>query len=199
MPPIKNLDLTQIMRGFPVHVYLDLTFNADGTVKNLQPDGTVLEADHPNGVELGFTQDGAELTLGQEREGLGVDQRINQVLPALTSQDPHLKVGFLQVADFETLAKLVPGAAFQTSAYATGISDQVDQTIELHSVTAIAPTASDPTKFHQLTVYACSNIAGLALKLSKSWHKMPLDFKGEDAARSDGKTWGAFIVIPVAP
>ncbi|MDT5061528.1 MAG: hypothetical protein QOH63_1987 [Acidobacteriota bacterium] len=199
MAVISNQDLTKIMRGFPVRVFLDLTFNADGTVKNLAVDGTIVSADHANGVELGFTQDGAEITLNQTRGGLEVDQRNHEVLPILNKQEPHLKLGYLQVNDFATLAKLVPGASVQTDSYATGISDQVDQSITLHSITAIAPTAADKTKFHQLTVYACSNMAALALKLSKAWHKMPVDFVGEDAGRTDGKTYYAGIITPVAP
>lgn len=199
MPPVTNMDLTKIMRGFPVHVYLDLAFNPNGSVKNLQVDGSILIADHPNGVEIGFTQDGAELSLTQTRGGLEVDQRLTNVLPTLTGQEPHLKFGFLQVLNHETLAKLIPGSVYETDSYSEGISDGLDQSIELHSVTAIAPLASDPTKFHQLTVFACSNMAPLLLKLSKAYHKMPVDFQGEDAGRTDGKTYTARVVTPVAP
>lgn len=199
MAIVNGLDLTKIMRGYPTRVYLDATFKSDGTILNLQTDGTLVVADHTNIIELGYTQDGAELSLEQERGGLEVDQRIHNVLPVLTRQTPHLKVGLLQVNNPTLLAKLVPGAAVQTDSYGTGISDQVDQTITLHSVTAIGPVAGEAGKFHQLTVYACSNMAQLLLRLSKAWHKMPLDFVGEDAGRTDGKTYYAGIITPVTP
>lgn len=199
MAIVNGLDLTKIMRGYPTRVYLDATFNADGTVKNLGVDGTLVVADHANIVELGYTQDGAELSLEQTRGGLEVDQRIHDLLPVLTKQTPHLKTGFLQVDNMALMAKLIPGAVVQTDSYGTGISDQIDQSISLHSVTAIGPVAGEAGKFHQLTVYACSNMASLLLKLSKAWHKMPLDFVGEDAGRSDGKTYYAGIITPVAP
>lgn len=197
MAVINNLNLAKIERGFPVRVYLDATFDSKGRVLNLQPDGTLLSADHANIVELGYTQDGAELSVAQDRGGLEVDQRNHEVLPVLTKQTPHLKVSYLQVNDIPTLGKLVAGAVVETDSYATGISDQVDQSIALHSVTAIAPTAGDATKFHQMTVFACSNMASLLIKLSKAWHKMPLDFVGEDAGRSDGKTYYNGILTPV--
>lgn len=199
MPPVTNQDVTKIMRGFPVRVYLDPTFNADGTVKNIQADGSLLIADHANAVELGFTQDGAELTVSREREGLPVDQRTTPILPALTTQTPHLKVGYLQVLDFETLAKLTPGSQFIDTATHAGVSNTTDQSIPLHSVAAIAPSAAEPTLHQVLIIYACSNIADLVLKLEKAYHKMPVDFQGEDAGRADGKTWLAYVTKPVAP
>lgn len=199
MPPVNNLNLAKIERGFPVRVYLDATFDSKGRVVNLQLNGDLLQADHANIVDLGYTQDGAELSLEQARGGLEVDQRNHEVLPVLTKQTPHLKVGYLQVNDIPTLGLIIPGAVVETDSYATGISDQVDQSIALHSVTAIAPTAGDKTKYHQMTVFACSNMAQLLIKLSKAWHKMPLDFVGEDAGRLDGKTYYNGIITPVGP
>lgn len=193
MPPILNQDLLKIMRGFPVRIYMDLTFDADGTVLNLQDDGSVLLADHPNGVEFGFTQDGAELSISRTREGLAVDQRLNDVLPSLTGQTPHMKFGALQVLDFAVMVKAIPGAALQEDVGFIGVSDQVDQSIDLHSIVAIAPSAADKTKFQVLIVFACSNVADTVFKLAKAYHKMPVDFQGEDAGRTDGKTWFAYI------
>jgi hypothetical protein len=199
MAELKNQNLTKIMRGYPVRIYLNPTFNADGTVLNVQPDHSLVVADHPNGIEIGYTQDGAELTVSRTREGLPVDQRLTDVLPSLTGQVPHLKFGHLQVLDFETLAKLTPGSEYHDEDDFEGVSDQADQTIELHSVVAIAPMASDKTRSQVLIVYACSNVADTLLKLSKAWHKMPVDFQGEDAGRADGKTWFAYATKAPAP
>lgn len=199
MPPVINQDATKIMRGFPVRVYLDPTFNADGTVKNIQADGSLLIADHANAQEVGFTQDGAELTVGREREGLPVDQRRTDILPAITSQVPHLKFGFLQVLDFELTQKLTPGSELHDEDTHVGISDGNDYSIALHSVAAIAPSAADPTLHQVLIIYACSNIEDLALKLEKGWNKTAVDLQGEDAGRTDGKTWFAYITKPPAP
>jgi hypothetical protein len=198
MAELKKQDLTKIMRGVPVRIYLDLTFDADGKVHNLGADGSVVIADHPNGAEVGFTQDGAELTRSVTREGLPVDQSLTEKLISITGQVPHLKFGALEVLDFETLQKLVPGSTYIEDDESEGISDQNDPTIEMHSITAIAPMNSDKTRHQVLIIYYCSNIADMALKLSKSFHKMPVDFQGEDAGRADGKTWYAYATKAAA-
>jgi hypothetical protein len=199
MAELKNQVLASIMRGVRVRLYSGVTFNTDGTVKNIQADGSLVVADHPGAIEWGFTQDGAELTRATTREGLPVDQRQTEVLISMMSQVPHLKFGMLQVLDFENLQKVVPGSVYQSGDDFEGISDQLDQTIELTNVVAIAPRNDDPDNHQVLVLYAASNVADMALKLSKAFHKMPVDFQGEDAGRADGKTWMAYVTKTPAP
>lgn len=191
MADITGQDKTKIMRGQSLRVYIDPTVNADGTI-TLSVAGGLDTVVHASAKELGFTQDGAHLTVSRSFEDLPVDQRNNNILQSMTHQEPHLKVGGLQVRDWAVWQKLQPGAAVMTGTGFNGISDAVDQSFALHVVAAVAPTPNDPTKFQVLIVYACYNVAELALMLSKAYNKTPLDFKGQDAGRTDGKTWAAW-------
>jgi len=188
---INGQDPTKIMRGLPVRIYIGPTISTDGTIA-VATGGLLDSAAHANALDLGYTQDGAEITVTRTFEDLPVDQRNTPILHGLNTQEPHLKTGMLQVRNWATIAKLQPGAVLVTGTGFIGISDQVDQTFTLLPVCAIAPTPNDPTKFQVLIVYACYNIADLALKLQKAYNKTPLDFKGQDAGRSDGKTWFAY-------
>jgi hypothetical protein len=196
MALLNGLDPTKIMRGMPLRVYIDPTFNSDGTV-TLGTGGLLDSSAHANAVELGYTQDGAELTVSRTTEDLPVDQRNNNILMSLTGQEPHLRVGYLQVRDWAVLTKLQPGTSLQSGAGFVGISDQTDQTITARGVCAVAPTPNDATKYQVLIVYSCYNVADLVLKLSKEYNKTPLDFKGQDAGRADGKTWFAYHTVAV--
>jgi hypothetical protein len=191
MAIINGQDPTKIMRGQIVRVYIDPTVNSDGTI-TLGTGGALDSTAHANALELGYTQDGAEISVARTFEDLPVDQKMSPILHSLNSQEPHLKTGMLQVRNYATLAKIQPGTAVQSGTGWTGISDQVDQSFVLRTVAAVAQSPSNPLYFQVLIIYACSNIAELMLKLAKAYNKTPLDFKGQDAGRADGKTWMAY-------
>jgi hypothetical protein len=194
MAEITNQLITKIARGVPVRFYIRPTINADGTI-TLMAGGGLDSTAHANAKEIGFTQEGVEMTRGVAFEDLPVDQRNNNILQSLTSQDVHLKTNVLQIRDYDNVVKLNPGTVAMTGTGFSGISDQLVQTFDLIPVCAIAPTPNDATKFLVLILYACYNVAPFNVKLAKQYNTTPIDLKAQDAGRSDGKTWAFYETV----
>lgn len=191
MPEVTNQSTIRIMRGVPLRFYLDPTINADGTI-TLNETGA-LDADaHPDAVELGFTQDGAVFTRGTTFEDLAVDQRFTSILNSLTAATASLKTKVLQVRDWDNLAMLNPGTTVMVGTGFTGISDQVEQTFDLHAVAAVAPTPDDPNTSTVFLLFACYNVAPLDLTLAKKYNVTSIELRAQDAGRADGKTFAVF-------
>lgn len=194
MAEIVNQSITKIARGVPVRFYINPTINADGTI-TLMANGGLDTVAHANAKEIGYTQDGVELSRATEYEDLPTDQRLQGILQSLVSQDVHLKTKVLQIRDYANMVKLNPGTAAMAGTGFTGISDQLDQTFSLIPVCAIAPTPNDPTKFLVIILYACFNVAPFNVMLAKQYNSTPVDLKAQDAGRSDGKTWAVYETV----
>lgn len=191
MADITNQLVAKIARGVPVRFYINPTINTDGTI-TLSATGGLDSAAHTNAKEIGFTQDGVELTRGTTFEDLPVDQRFANILNSLTGQDVHLKTKILQIRDYANMVKLNPGMVAMTGLGFSGISDQTDQTITNVSACAVAPTPNDPTKFQVIILYNCYNVAPFSVMLSKKYNVTAIDLKAIEAGRSDGKTFAYY-------
>lgn len=188
MPEVSNQLTTKIMRGLPVRIYLNPTVNADGTI-TLAAGGTLDTVAHANAKEIGYTQDGFELSRGVEMESLPTDQTLDDVLHSLTSQDVHLKTTMLQARDYANSVLMNPGTVAATGAGFSGIADNRTTTITTCTVAGIAPAPNDATKYQVIIAYACYNVAGYTVKLSREYNRTPLDLKVVQAGRVDLKTW----------
>lgn len=194
MAEITNQSILKIARGVPVRLYIKPTINADGTI-TLGAGGILDSTTHATAVEIGFTQDGIELTRGITKEGLIVDQRNSEILPAITDQDVHLKTTILQIRDYVNMASLNPGLTVMSGTGFSGMSDQLTQTITQIPVVAIAPSPNDPTKFLVIIIYAGVNEAPFRVFLGKKYSTTPLDIKAQDAGRTDGKTFAWYETL----
>jgi hypothetical protein len=191
MADLSNQLITKIARGVPVRFYISPTINTDGTI-TLSTAGGLDATAHTNAKEIGFTQDGVEMSRATSFEDLPVDQRMEGILQSLTSQDVHIKTKVLQIRDYANMVKLNPGTAAMTGTGFSGISDQLDQSFSLIPVCAIAPTPNDATKFIVLILYACYNVAPFNVMLAKKYNVTAIDLKAQDAGRADGKAWAMY-------
>lgn len=191
MADISNLLTNKIAKGFPVRVYSSPTVNTDGTI-TLSTAGGLDATAHPSAKEIGFTQDGVELTRTPTIEDLPVDQRLENILQAVTAQDVHMKFKMLQIRDYANVVALNPGLAALTGTGFSGMTDTLNQTLTLVPVCAVAPTPNDVTKFQVMILYACCNVAPFSATLSKKYNVTALDLKGFDAGRSSGASWAFY-------
>jgi hypothetical protein len=191
MADISNQLIAKIARGLPVRFYINPTVNTDGTI-TLSTAGGIDATAHPNAKEIGFTQDGVELTRGVTFEDLAVDQRVEPVLQSINAQDVHIKTKALQIRDYANMVKLNPGTVAMTGTGFSGISDSLDQSFTLIPVCAVAPTPNDATKFQVIVGYAVYNVAPFNAMLAKKYNVTPIDLKCQDAGRTDGRTWAFY-------
>lgn len=195
MAELKNQTIAKIARGIGVRFYINPTINVDGTITLLAGGGLDSVA-HANAKEIGYTQEGVELTRGTTFEDLPVDQKLNPILQSLSAQDVHMKTNVLQIRDYANMVKLNPGLIGMSGTGFDGISDQADQSFILIPVAAVAPTPNDATKFQVMIVYAGYNVAPFSAKLAKTYNATPIDIKAQEAGRADGKTWAFYETIP---
>lgn len=197
MAELKNQTIAKIARGIGVRFYINPTINADGTI-TLMANGGLDSVTHPNAKEVGYTQEGVELTRGTTFEDLPVDQRLNPINQSLSAQDVHMKVNVLQIRDYANMVKLNPGLTAMEGDGFSGISDQADQSFALIPVAAVAPTPNDATKFQVMIIYAGYNVAPFSAKLAKQYNSTPVDIKAQDAGRTDGKTFAFYETVAEA-
>lgn len=188
-PTALNHSLIKIARGVPVELWAGIAPNAAGIVVLDLPTGRPDTTLNPSAVNIGYTQDGIEVSRGVTPESLPVDQSFTDIAQALQSQDVHLKTKVLQVRDYANMVLLNPGTAAMTGTGYTGMHDQQTQTITLLSYCAVAPSPNDATKWLVIVIYAGYNIAPFTVTLGKKWNVSAVDIKAEDAARADGATW----------
>ena len=194
MADVSNQTIAKISRGLPIRVYLNPTINTDGTI-TLTASGTLDGTAHVNAKEIGYTQDGFELTRSTTVEGLPTDQTKDEVVNSLAGQDVRLKTTMLQIRDYANLVLLNPGMVAVTGTGFSGIADNDSTVIATCAVACVAPTPNDATKFKVIIGYACYNVAPFNEKLAREYNRTPLELKVVNAGRTDRRTFFSYETV----
>jgi len=166
-----------------------LTLDAGGT-----PDATA----NPNGVHVGMTEAGWEVTIKSEIQKFMSDEFDSPHLSRIITTQMMIKGNGLQVYDWPLLAKLTPAGTYGSNTNtSTGYEELTvggKSAVTTMPIALIGPELADPTKFWVFQLYKTFNQAGVVFQVTrKDQSKAPFEFEGlAVVSRAAGDTIGNF-------
>ncbi|OLE52116.1 MAG: hypothetical protein AUG51_19355 [Acidobacteria bacterium 13_1_20CM_3_53_8] len=169
MPNVVSYNANHVIKG-PGRLWLNTALPASpGRITldaNGNPDGT----ESPNAIFLGMTREGCTFTETYTEQGQTCDELTAPYRTDIDAEAGTLEGEFLEVLNFQRLAKLAPNGVY-SAVTGVGAYSQITfggvLTVVNVPVVLIAPQTADPTKFVVVQLYAAHNTAGIKLGLTK--------------------------------
>ncbi len=178
----KNYDSNEIVLG-PSDLWVAVAVPSASSRMTLHTDGTPDSTANPNAIHLGMTAGGVTFEYKPEIQEFGSDELTAPHLSRIISESCSLKGEFLQVFNWNLLAKMTVGGTKNVNTdTSTGYEELTIgglSTITPFSVALIGPDISGSSQYWVIQLYATYNAAGFNFTVTrKDQSKASFEFKG---------------------
>jgi len=177
----RDYDANEIILG-PSDVWLDVAVPTAGNRLTLDT-GTPETVANPNAFHLGMTESGVVISYKPEIQKFGSDELTAFHLVRIVAESLMIKGTFLQVFDWDLLAKMSVGGTLGSHTHtSTGYEELTfggKSTVSTFSVAVIGPDIADSTKYWVFQLYKTYNQAGFEIPITRrDQSKAPFEFEG---------------------
>jgi len=163
---------TELHRGFG-QLWINLATLATDAVLTIDfatgnPDSTA----NPNGISVGYTEDGWEFATSPTFDEVRVDEEEDPVSDFITANETTISGQMRQIRNLSRLQKLLPGSVFTAAA---GTPTQVTKltggglaTFSYYTAALIFPDDDDTDVIWAITLYRCLNRGGLTFGIGRT-------------------------------
>lgn len=165
-------DINELHRGFG-ELFINLALPANGAVMAIDfatgtPDATA----NPNGMSVGYTNEGWEFATSPTFDEIRVDEEEDAVSDFITASEATISGAMRQVRNLERLSTLLPGSVYTAPA---GTPTQIEkltggglQTFSYYTSALIWPDDDDADVFWWVMLYRCLNRGGLSIGIGRT-------------------------------
>jgi hypothetical protein len=177
----KDYDANEIILG-PSDLWLDVAVPAASSRLTLDT-GTPDTTANPSAFHLGMTEAGCTISYKPEIQDFTSDELTGPHLSRVISEAFTIKGNFLQVFDWDLLAKMTVGGTLGSHTNtSTGYEELTiggKISLSTFSIALIGPDIADSTKYWVCQLYKTYNKAGIEFTVTrKDQSKVPFEFMG---------------------
>lgn len=177
----KNYNSNQIILG-PSDIWLNVAIPDGGARMTLHTDGTPDNTANPNAIHLGMTAAGTTFEYAPEIQDFSSDELTAPHLSRIISEKATIKGEFLQVFNWDLLAKMTVGGTKATVAGPPAY-EQLQMgglsTITTYPIALIGQDISGSNEFWVIQLYKTFNRSGFSFTVTrKDQSRAPFEFMG---------------------
>ena len=159
-----NLDGTKVQMG-PCEIWADLAVPGAGG-RLILVDGKPDTAQNPDAKHLGYTRQGAEISIVPQITNFFADESSFPIVSRVQQEVVSISGEILQPADMDLMEILLATGTRSTISGIDGVHFGGNDLLNYTSVAVIAPLEEDATRYWVAHLYKAYNNAGLAGRLT---------------------------------